>query len=692
MIDAAQYVGRVLDEQYRIKKVIGSGASSVVFYAEDLLMKLDDGSPMPVALKILDKDSGEYKLNSKSFETETRAVVGIPVNSHTVAVQDVRHDRAMDIHFIVMEYVKGKTLRHFMNEHGAFNAREIVSLALQVLSALRNAHNAGVVHRDVKPQNILVQDSVTPEEAAELPGGNKMPYIKLADFGIALLPDEDLFAMTNRGVGTVHYISPEQAGGYEVDARSDLYSLGVVMYELATGRVPFDAESATAVITQHQTAAPTHVRNFNPNIPLSLDQIIFTAMQKDPRRRYKDAASMEKKLMGVLRELDGEAPIEEPVSVKMPIPTPKPYTPKTPKAPKAPKAPKEKKSFHIPKGAWISGIVVAVLAVLTVLGVLLFPTIKSAFGGSTTVTVPKLVGTLYDENATYADGITVKVLGYESSYDVKEGYIISQDRGVGLTVKGEVTIGIVVSTGVPKIDFSIPAQYRTDYMTAKEYLAETYGDKLKVLYADAVAYDAAKGLKGSVIAARYADGSGVEIPVEEGKGGKIPDTTTSVILVLNGQREISLDLPAEYRTSYEIAKTYLETTYGNAVEISAFGLGVTKNIVGLLVDGVNCPLGQANTFPVNEKPLEITFVFELSFTLPVDKRMSFDDAKEYVESNYYGLLTVAGEKGIGAANMDTSAPVNSVISVLIGGQEVSLDGTVLSVSEKTEVTFLLNKP
>ncbi len=557
MIDAAQFIGKVLDEQYRVVKEIGSGASSVVFYAEDLLMKQDNGEPMPVAVKILDNDSNEYKLNTRSFEAESRAVVDIPANSHTVAVQDVREDRELDIHFIVMEYVKGKTLRHFMKEHGAFSAREIVSISLQMLFALKNAHEAGVVHRDVKPQNILVKEDVTPGEASELPGGAGMPYVKLADFGIALLPDEDLFAMTDRGVGTVHYVSPEQAGGSDIDARSDLYSLGVVMYELATGRVPFDADSATAVITQHQTAAPIHARTFNPNIPLSLDKIIFTAMQKDPHKRYRDAATMEKKLFAVLRELDGLPPLAERED-SAPRPTPHGSNAPAPK-PKKPKA--RKAPVKIPKAAWIASLGAVAVALLIILGVVLTPIIKDSFGsGDITVTIPKLIGTVYDENATYADGITV-VPSYVHSNDVEKGYIISQDQGVGKVVNGKVTIGVTVSLGPEMIDFSVPAEKRVDYMTAKSYLTDTYY-LLEVLRFEVRDYNG-QGTEGAVIGAKFVNGEEISLD-----NGQIPDTKTQIILILNGSKKINFVLPEAYRADRVSAKNYIESTYAGIVTVS----------------------------------------------------------------------------------------------------------------------------
>lgn len=686
MIDAAQYIGKVLDEQYRIKKVIGNGASSVVFYAEDLLMKLDDGSPMPVALKILDRDSGEYKLNSKSFETETRAVVGIPVNSHTVAVQDVRHDRAMDVHFIVMEYVKGKTLRRYMNEHGAFSAREIVSIALQVLSALRNAHEAGVIHRDVKPQNILVQDDVTAAEAAELPGGKGMPFVKLADFGIALLPDEDLFAMSDRGVGTVHYISPEQAGGMEVDARSDLYSLGVVMHELASGRVPFDAESASAVITQHQTAAPTHVRTYNPNIPLSLDNVIFTAMQKDPRRRFKDAAAMEKKLYNVIKELDGEAPVEETPKAPTPISVKKKPT----KAPKPPKVKKE--PFRIPKAAWISGIAVAAAAFLVVLGVLLFPVIKGAFDGDAMVTVPKLVGTKYDANATYADGVTVKILGYESSFEVEEGFIISQDRGAGLKVQGSVTVGIVISTGKPMMPLVIPAEHRANHIAAANYLEKEFSGKITVLRADIQEYDPEKGSAGEVIAARYADGRSEEdIPVKEGMSGEIPNTATTLILVVNGEKKIDFFLPEDKRTGYEAVKKYIDDTYGETLNVTDFGKGdIETKIAAVTVNGKRYSLDETQTFWMGTEAVEIGFVFEISFSIPSGKRASYDAAKTYVEQKYAGFITVTSSRGVAPEDYDKSNLSAYVRGAYFGTGDIEISGGKLLIDAPVEIGLTIN--
>ncbi len=557
MLDASKYLDEKLLERYHVKKEIGRGASSVVFYAEDIMTRGDDGNPLPVALKILDKDSNEYKINSKSFYIETRAVVGMPANAHTVAVRDVAYDPERDVHFIVMEYVKGTTLRRYMASRGAFSSREIISVALQILEALRLAHEAGVVHRDVKPQNILVQDtSVSGSVIDGLPGGKNMPYVKLADFGIALLPNEDPLKMKDRGVGTVHYISPEQARGDKVDPRSDLYSLGVVMYELATGRVPFDAESATAVINKHQIDAPTHARAINPNVSLLLDTAIFTAMQKDPSKRFRDAAAMEKYLKEALKELDGLA-----VSA----------TPQIPEY-KAPLIKNKKKFIK-------TTVITASAALLVGLAIFFGIMIPRWLDGGTVVTVPNFVGAVYDESATLDEGLSV-VVKKEYSDEVPAGTVIEQSHGAGTVVKGSVTVTLTVSLGAEPVDFDLPVANRDSFDEAKAYIeALKVGDHKKIFYVnptpDVLTFDESKGAIGEVIGVRYADGTEINM-----NGEKVIKRSV-LTLVINGQGvEFSVPMSERRDTSkpaddpsfpsYEKAKAYIEKTYGDKIEVVGY--------------------------------------------------------------------------------------------------------------------------
>ena len=606
MLDASKYLDERLVERYLIKKEIGRGASSIVFYALDMMTKGEDGQPLPVALKILDKDSNEYKINSKSFYTETRAVVGMPTNAHTVAVKDVSYDADKDVHFIVMEYVKGTTLRRYMSAHGAFSAREIISIALQVLDALRVAHEARVVHRDVKPQNILVQDKEESGEVTQtLPGGKGMPYVKLADFGIALLPDEDLFKMTDRGVGTVHYISPEQASSGKVDARSDLYSLGVVMYELATGRVPFDADSATAVITKHQVSAATHVRAFNPSIPLLLDQVIFTAMQKDPAKRYKDAATMEKRLKEALAELDGIA-----VSA-------------------APAAPVYKEPLIKNKKKFIRLCAIAGSAVLVVgIAVFLALMIPKWVGNTQTVTVPNFVGSVYNENATYDEGLSV-VKKEAYSDEVPKGTIIEQSHGVGAVIKGSLTVTVTVSLGPEPVEFELPESVRRDFKTAKNYIIGLkYSDPKKSFFVDNVIvleYDESKGAIGEVIGVRYADGTEIAF------SGEKVIKNSHLTLVTNGEG-VEFVLPSQERKdtslspdagfhSYEKAKKYIEKTYEKIVVVGYMdavdgGMSYNADITGRSVIGaVNVLTGEKIDIDGDQVHIPVGSVLQIKLIL-----------------------------------------------------------------------------
>jgi len=264
----AKYVGMVFDNRYRIERVIGIGGMAVVFKATDLLMR------RTVAVKILKDEISADEQSVKRFvnESKTVAMLSHPniVNIYDVSVRE-------NIKYIVMEFVEGITLKNYMQHREILNLREIVSYTTQILRALDHAHKKGVVHRDIKPQNIMLL---------------KNGVIKVMDFGIAKRPNAETVTMTDKAIGTVYYISPEQVTGSEIDARSDLYALGVMMYEMATGQLPFTAETPVSVALMQVNETAVQPKEINPHIPMGLDQIITRAMEKDPDLRYQSAEEM----------------------------------------------------------------------------------------------------------------------------------------------------------------------------------------------------------------------------------------------------------------------------------------------------------------------------------------------------------------------------------------------------------------
>lgn len=264
-----KYIGRVFDKRYRIDKIIGIGGMAIVFKAEDILMN------RTVALKMLKDDISGDQDSVKRFLNESKAVAMLShkniVNIYDVSVKG-------DMKYIVMEYIEGITLKTFLKHRGGtLSWRETLNITEQILRALEHAHDKGIVHRDIKPQNIMLL---------------KNGLIKVADFGIAKLPNNDTFTKTDKAIGTVHYISPEQASGAPINEQSDLYSVGVLMYELACGELPFTADTPVSVAMKQVNETPVSPRELKPDIPEGLEQIILRAMEKDPALRYDSAKRM----------------------------------------------------------------------------------------------------------------------------------------------------------------------------------------------------------------------------------------------------------------------------------------------------------------------------------------------------------------------------------------------------------------
>ncbi len=261
-----KYVGKRLDGRYEIQEIIGVGGMAVVYKAHDNVEN------RTVAIKILKDEFVSNEEFIRRFKNESKAIAVLS-HPNIVKVYDVSFGDL--IQYIVMEYIDGITLKEYIERQGSLRWKDAVHFTIQILKALQHAHDKGIVHRDVKPQNIMLLSDGT---------------IKVADFGIARFARNEQRTITDKAIGSVHYISPEQARGEKTDEKADIYSVGVILYEMLTGKLPFDAESAVSVAIMQLQRDPKLPTEINPAIPVGLEQITIHAMQKTQERRYQSAS------------------------------------------------------------------------------------------------------------------------------------------------------------------------------------------------------------------------------------------------------------------------------------------------------------------------------------------------------------------------------------------------------------------
>ncbi|MBQ7219104.1 MAG: serine/threonine protein kinase, partial [Ruminococcus sp.] len=263
-----KYTGKKLDGRYEIRELIGVGGMANVYHCYDTI------DAREVAIKILKDEFLDNEDFIRRFKNESKAIAVLN-HPNIVRVYDVSFGDM--IQYIVMEYIDGITLKEYIDMQGVLDWKETVHLTTQILKALQHAHENGIVHRDIKPHNIMLLQDGT---------------IKVTDFGIARFSSNATRTMTEQAIGSVHYIAPEQARGESTDGKTDIYSVGVMMYEMLTGKLPFDGDSAVSVALMQLQAKARRPREVNPNIPEGLEEITVKAMQKNPDDRYHSALEM----------------------------------------------------------------------------------------------------------------------------------------------------------------------------------------------------------------------------------------------------------------------------------------------------------------------------------------------------------------------------------------------------------------
>ena len=413
-----KYVGKRLDGRYEIREIIGVGGMAVVYKA------YDNQENRLVAIKILKEEFLSNEEFLRRFKNESKAIAMLShpniVNVYDVSFGDL-------IQYIVMEYIEGITLKEFIEKEGSLRWKDAVHFTIQILKGLQHAHDNGIVHRDVKPQNIMVLQDGT---------------IKVTDFGIARFARSDQRTITDKAIGSVHYISPEQARGEKTDEKADIYSVGVMLYEMLTGRLPFQAESAVSVAIMQLQREPQLPTEINDSIPKGLEQITMHAMQKSQERRYQSAAEMlcdlgnfrkDPTLTFAYTYFVDNSPTKFVGEIV-----------KEDETPKRKQSEVKEKSSIIPI---LTGIAVTLVIAIIVLAIIFIPKLFADTGAE--MECPKFIGMQLTEiknNPEYTDNFIFTEKWAENN-DFAYGYVYEQSISEGQMVKKDTQITVFVSMG-----------------------------------------------------------------------------------------------------------------------------------------------------------------------------------------------------------------------------------------------------
>ena len=411
--------GKTIGSRYEILEKIGVGGMATVYKAKDNILKRN------VAIKVLRDEFTTDEEFIKRFNTEAESAASL-THPNIVSVYDVGKEG--NLYYIVMELIKGKTLKEIIVEDGRMGWKWSVKIAKQIAQALETAHRNNIIHRDIKPHNIIITEDGT---------------AKVTDFGIAKAVSNSTITAFGTTIGSVHYFSPEHARGGYTDAKSDLYSLGVVLYEMVTGRVPFDADTPVSVALKHMQEKPVPPIELNPAIPQSLNDLILKAMEKDPNMRYSTATEMIEDLDKILKNPEAEVGVVDKSQARARrIQQEDNQTNQS-------KSAKFKKYLEEHKGVKIA-LIVAIFLIVFIASIGITLGVLNS-GKPKDILLPNFTNLTLDEAKAKAEEVKLNLNVSEEKYDVQieEGKIISQDPKYqpNYTVKEGSTVNVVVSKG-----------------------------------------------------------------------------------------------------------------------------------------------------------------------------------------------------------------------------------------------------
>lgn len=534
-----KYIGKRLDGRYEIHELLGVGGMAYVYKAYDNIEK------RWVAIKILKEELAGNSDFLRRFRNESKAIAVLS-HPNIVKVYDVSFgDR---IQYIVMEYIDGITLKQYIEQQGEIKWREALYFTVQILRALQHAHEKGIIHRDIKPQNIMLLEDGT---------------IKVTDFGIARFSQAETQTMTDKAIGSVHYIAPEQARGGYINDKADIYSVGVMLYEMLTGQLPFVADNAVSVAIMQMQAEPTPPSRINPSIPKGLEEITMHAMEKNPAQRFPSAADMLEDVERFRRNPEivfhyGEQVDRAYAGTSADIygnvqqnAAPQKYNDNYEYEEEYVRSQNSNRASKI-----ILGIVAAVVFVAVIVGVIYLVKGKGANSGSgflsflpgfstssTTsdeIVMPNFVGRIYDtdikDNPDYAD-LTFEIT-YGNVPSKQPGEVLRQTPAAGMTVKKGKTVSLTVNG------------------EAEQVVVEDVKG-----YKQQDAYDALKALNLSPKIQAVADDDtavGYVVKTDPAAGSTVSTGTTVTIYVSSGPSTESAVIPNIVGYQYSAAKEELE--------------------------------------------------------------------------------------------------------------------------------------
>ena len=471
--------GQKIDGRYQIIRTIGEGGMANVYLAYDTILDRN------VAVKVLRGDLSSDEKFVRRFQREAISASSLS-HPNIVEMYDVGEDDGN--YFIVMEYIDGKTLKSLIKKRGSLTVCEVVDIMLQLTSAISCAHDSYIIHRDIKPQNVMILDD---------------GRVKITDFGIAIASNASELTQTNSVMGSVHYLPPEQANGNGATAKSDIYSLGILMFELLTGKLPFKGDNAVEIALKQMKESIPSVCKINEEIPQSIENVILRACAKNPRNRYSNVKAMYNDIKTALDEDRMEEPVlkykysENDLDENKEAEEPKKGGKKNSKPKKENEEEPSDKKFNL-----IIYILGGIVAFLTLIGILAFAVVP-ALTAPKDVKIPDVSEMSVEkaEAKLIAAGLTVDLkVKEEASEEVEEGKVIKTEPSKNRIVKEGQKITLIVSTGTAKIEIEdYTDKNASEVKGALELLGLNVSiEKKKVEESDEIEYDADKVIEQSV--------------------------------------------------------------------------------------------------------------------------------------------------------------------------------------------------